>query len=342
MSERWLLTLAVTLTGCTASDAVPRPTVASDTNARRSDAGARRLQFSYSVELDPLPAGAGPVDVFIPLARSDSHQRIQHSVTASMPGVEGDELRYGNRFWHGHLDRSPGEPIEILVEYEVERTPFRVDRRRAGSAREHTAGEKRQLSLFLGPNERVPVAGELVGRVRADLPIDASTPPLERARAIYDHVIDTMEYKKVGTGWGNGDTQWACSERYGNCTDFHALLISLARAEGIPARFEIGFLVPDDREGEIAGYHCWVELHLGGIGWFPIDAAEAWKHPEDRDLYFGAQPADRLQLSVGRDLELGTGHETGRINYFVYPHIEVGGRIVTNYRTRFTYRQVRR
>jgi transglutaminase-like putative cysteine protease len=78
--------------------------------------------------------------------------------------------------------------------------------------------------------------------------------PAERARAIYDWVVENVEYKKVGTGWGNGDTFWACSERYGNCTDFHALFISLARTEGIPARFEMGFPVPDSRpSGEIGG-----------------------------------------------------------------------------------------
>ena len=37
-------------------------------------------------------------------------------------------------------------------------------------------------------------------------------------QAIYDWVVDNVEYKKVGSGWGNGDTFWACSERYGNCT----------------------------------------------------------------------------------------------------------------------------
>jgi len=173
--------------------------------------------------------------------------------------------------------------------------------------------------------------------VRADIPANDGT-PLGKARAIYDYVIDTMEYKKSGTGWGNGDTYWACSERYGNCTDFHALFISLARAEGIPARFEIGFPIPEDKPaGKVGGYHCWVELYIEGTGWFPIDASEAWKHPENKDLLFGTQPADRIKFTEGRDLELGEGHVTGPLNYFVYPHLEIDGAKSKDFTTTFSY-----
>src|SRR5256886_4489847 len=150
-----------------------------------------------------------------------------------------------------------------------------------------------------------------------------------------------MEYKKVGTGWGNGDTFWACSARYGNCTDFHALFISLARAEGIPAKFEIGFPIPEDRtSGVIDGYHCWTEFHLPDVGWFPIDASEAWKHRERRDLYFGTQPADRIQFTIGRDLELGDGHTTGPLNYFIYPHVEVAGKRLDNVKRSFRFSEI--
>src|SRR6266511_318482 len=134
---------------------------------------------------------------------------------------------------------------------------------------------------------------------------------------------------------------WACSKRYGNCTDFHALFISLARADGIPAQFEIGFPISEDRtSGVIDGYHCWTEFHLPGVGWFPIDASEAWKHKERRDLYFGTQPADRIQFTIGRDLELGDGHTTGPLNYFIYPHVEVAGKRLDNVKRSFRFSEI--
>lgn len=139
--------------------------------------------------------------------------------------------------------------------------------------------------------------------------------------------MENVEHKKVGTGWGNGDTFWACNARYGNCSDFHSLFISLARSEGIPARFEIGFPIPeDDAGGEIGGYHCWVQYYLPETDWFPIDASEAFKHPEKRELFYGTHPADRIHFSTGRDLRLGDAHRDAPLNYFVYPYVDVEGR----------------
>ena len=106
---------------------------------------------------------------------------------------------------------------------------------------------------------------------------EGKTTPLDKARAIYDYVFTTMRYDKTGTGWGHGDVLYACDAKKGNCTDFHSLFIAMARSQGIPARFEIGFpLPPDKHSAEIAGYHCWSDFfeptawmgsggHLGGV-----------------------------------------------------------------------------
>lgn len=56
------------------------------------------------------------------------------------------------------------------------------------------------------------------------------------ARATYNHVVATVKYNKTGKGWGRGNLYYACEERRGNCTDFHAIFIGYARALGIPAK----------------------------------------------------------------------------------------------------------
>jgi transglutaminase-like putative cysteine protease len=196
---------------------------------------ARTFAFTYEAEVPAQPAGTGPIDVFIPLAVSDAHQSIlRRDVKASISGREAIESRYGNMFWHGHVDHSDGKPITVVVDYIVQRRTFEQQRLTSSAIRAYSQSERKELALSLGPDRLVPIDGPLIDRVRAELP-QTDPSPLARARAIYDYVIDNMEYKKVGSGWGNGDTFWACSARYGNCTDFHALFISLARADGIPA-----------------------------------------------------------------------------------------------------------
>jgi hypothetical protein len=287
----------------------------------------RTFAFSYRAVIGPIEAGSGPVHVFVPLARESDHQRIvSERVEASVPGRVATEERYGNRFWHGSLDVSTGEPITVSVETAVERRVFHRDPP-AGGSRGLADAERADFARFLRDNERVVVAHEVLDPILAEVRRLADGPDLAAlARASYDWVVDNLEYKKVGAGWGNGDTFWACSERYGNCTDFHALFVSLARTHGIPARFEIGFPVPErESEGTIGGYHCWVEFYLPETGWFPIDASEAFKHPERRDLFYGTHPADRIHFTTGRDLRLGDHHRSGSLNYFIYPHVEVGG-----------------
>ena len=295
--------------------------------------GGRRFFFDYEVEIAARAPGGGAMHVFLPIARDTVGQRI-HEVRVDSPvaGRIETEPVYGNRFWHAEIPADHLGPIPIKVAYDVERRILR-----AGDE----PGDAKEAERFLASNERVVVGHPILDPIlRAIERRSPGEDKAARARAIYDWVFENLEYKKVGTGWGNGDTFWACSERYGNCTDFHSLFISLARTEGIPARFEMGFPIPVGRdEGTIAGYHCWVEFWLPETGWFPVDVSEAYKHPEKRELFFGVQPPDRVHFSTGRDLRLGSGHRDRPLNYFIYPYVEIAGkRADVALRTRFRFR----
>lgn len=294
----------------------------------------RRFEFSYRMLAANFPA-AESVDIYIPLPAEDHSQRIiSRQFRSSLPGKAGFESRHGNRYYHIHRPANINNPIDAELTWVVERR--RVTRTPASLA---TAVRDR----YLAPNRLVPVGhailDPILAEVRADRVDDTAA---STARAIYDWVVDNIDYRKIGTGWGNGDTFWACSERYGNCTDFHALFIALARTEGIPARFEIGFPIPEGRtEGRIAGYHCWVKVYLAGEGWVPIDASEAVKQPEKRELFYGTHPADRIHFSTGRDLVLTAANAVQPVNYFIYPYVEVGGKPWrVNLETVFSYREL--
>jgi transglutaminase-like putative cysteine protease len=182
----------------------------------------------------------------------------------------------------------------------------------------------------------VPVTGlpaDLAAKVT-----QGKTQPLDKARAIYDYVFTTLSYDKTGTGWGRGDVLYACDAKKGNCTDFHSLFIAMARSQGIPARFEIGFPLPADKySAEIAGYHCWSDFYVDGKGWIPVDISEAWKHPEKRDYFFGSHDVNRIQFSRGRDLRLNPVQDGKPLNYFVYPYVEVDGKEFPNVALQFSF-----
>src|SRR5438874_14051 len=127
--------------------------------ARAEQDSARTFSFTYEAEVPAQPAGTGSIDVFIPLAVSDAHQAIlRRDVKASIPGRETIESQYGNKFWHGHVDRSDGKPITVVVDYIAQRRVFQQERLASSDIRAYSPNERKELARSLGPDRRVPIS----------------------------------------------------------------------------------------------------------------------------------------------------------------------------------------
>jgi transglutaminase-like putative cysteine protease len=210
----------------------------------------------------------------------------------------------------------------------------------AGKAAQDAPLSKAEMARYLQADKLVPLGGVIADLSRQAT--EGATDDLDKARRIYDYVVATLRYDKSGTGWGRGDAIFACTAKHGNCTDFHALFIGMMRAAGIPARFEIGFPLPEDKEqGDIPGYHCWAEFYLQGFGWVPVDASEAWKHPDKRNYFFGAHDDNRVLFTFGRDLRLSPSQKGDPLNYFIYPYAEQSSKAFDQLRDHFAFRDTR-
>jgi transglutaminase-like putative cysteine protease len=295
---------------------------------------SRHFTFHYAFTVRNLSAGK-KVRIWIPAAQSDAYQDVKViSAQGDLPLKKSAESKYGNQIYYAETNTAQPE-LHFAVEYEVTR--------HERLALAETAPHVTAVSLSsierqqdLQPDALVPVTG-----LPADLAVKVTQgkpQPLDKAHAIYDYVFTTMRYDKTGTGWGHGDVLYACDAKKGNCTDFHSLFIAMARSQGIPARFEIGFpLPPDKHSGEIAGYHCWSDFYIDSKGWIPVDISEAWKHSEKRDYFFGAHDVNRMQFSMGRDLRLNPPQDGKPLNYFVYPYVEVDGQEFPNVVLAFSF-----
>src|ERR1700735_1671879 len=298
---------------------------------------SRHFTFHYSFTVKNLSAGE-KVRVWIPAAQSDSYQEVRIvSAKGDRPLKKTSESKYGNQIYYAETTSAQPE-LHFDIEYEV----VRHERVALGQNAPHVV--RASLSFTekqqdLQPDVLVPVTGlpaDLAAKVT-----QGKTGSLDKARAIYDYVFTTMKYDKSGTGWGHGDVLYACDAKKGNCTDFHSLFIAMARSQGIPARFEIGFpLPPDQHSAEIAGYHCWSDFYIEGKGWIPVDISEAWKHPEKHDYFFGSHDVNRVQFSMGRDLRLNPAQAGKPLNYFVYPYVEVEGEENPNVSLAFSFADI--
>ena len=140
-----------------------------------------------------------------------------------------------------------------------------------------------------------------------------------RLKVSQDQLVEKQN-KKESYAYGNGNATYACDIGVGNCTDYHSYFMSLSRTMDVPARFHMGFNVPDGIEGSIGGYHCWSDYHVDGEGWYPVDISEADKDPSKIDFFFGKLDCNRVEFTTGRDLELH--NYTKYVNFFIYPLIE--------------------
>jgi len=299
---------------------------------------SRHFTFHYGFTLKNVPAGE-KLRIWFPEAHTDDYQEVKViSATGDLPLKKTHESKNGNEMYYAETGKAKQAELHFEVVYDV----VRHEHLTLGLERPHLAEvhlSEKQRQEYLEPDKLVPVTG-LPAQLAVNVTQGKMT-PLDKARAIYDYVFTTMRYDKTGTGWGHGDVLYACDAKKGNCTDFHSLFIAMARSQGIPARFEIGFpLPPDKHSAEVAGYHCWAEFFEPEHGWIPVDISEAWKHQEKRDYFFGAHDANRMQFTVGRDLELTPRQEGAPLNYFVYPYVEVAGKEYSNVALTFSFADV--
>jgi hypothetical protein len=298
----------------------------------------RHFSFHYGFTVKDIPAGE-KVRIWIPAAHSDAFQTVKIiSATGDLSLKKTHDSKHVNEMYYAEAPKAKQVEMHFEVVYDV----VRRERLTLGVYSPHLEAVKlddRERKEYLAPDALVPTTGlpaELATKVT-----EGKATSLDKARAIYDYVFSTMRYDKTGTGWGRGDVLYACDAKKGNCTDFHSLFIAMARSQGIPARFEIGFPFPSDKHsGEIAGYHCWADFFEPQHGWIPVDISEAWKHPEKQNYFFGAHDANRMEFTMGRDLELSPKQDGKPLNYFVYPYVEVAGKEYPNVSTAFSFADI--
>lgn len=298
---------------------------------------SRTFQFTYETTITGLKPHQ-EAKVWLPIPVSNDDQKVE-IVSRNWPTATAFKMarepQYGNEILFLDAKANAEGNIPVKLTYRV--TRFEVKGERSRTMEE----DAEHLKRFLQADALVPIAGKPLDLIKdRKLPAD----PMGKAKVLYDVVNNHMRYSKEGTGWGNGDAVWACDSKYGNCSDFHSLFISLARANKIPAKFEIGFPLPPKRgEGKITGYHCWAKFKPEGKGWVPVDISEANKDPKMKDYYFGNLTEDRVAFSTGRDIELVPKQAGKPLNYFIYPNVEVDGKPYPKdkIKNQFSYKDVK-
>lgn len=296
----------------------------------------RAFEFRYGVVLDKIPAEAFDVKIWIPQISEKPHQIVEEITVVPTEGAQQtSDKTYGNKILYYSVNPKEQDSFRAEIRYRVKRYELM---NKPGMRTFDRKDEPEDLSKYLKSNRLVTLSPR-VKKIAAQV-TEGKENTLEKARAIYDYVFENVVYDKKTPGWGQGDTERVCVLGAGNCTDFHSLFISLARASGIPAKFIIGFPLPDSTQGKIGGYHCWAAFYEEELGWVPVDISEAWKDKTKKDYYFGAIGAGRVEFTSGRDIVLEPAQEGEPLNYFIYPYVEVDGKPFKDFGISFSFKDL--
>lgn len=287
-------------------------------------AQSRSFIFNYNITITDIKPGAGELKVWIPYPAETAYQTVEDfKINTDASYFLTQDKEYGNKMLCCSIKplQNQNRSVNIKMQYKVKREEFSNKPGDNPALKEFPALIDKEK--YLAPSRLVTISPR-IKKIAREIVKDKKT-TVEKAKAIYDYVITNVEYDKSSPGWGNGDTERVCDVKKGNCTDFHSLFISLARASGIPARFVIGFPIPEGASGEVEGYHCWAEFYADGFGWIPVDASEAWKDRSKYDYLFGTIDENRIEFTNGRDIPIAGAHGEKLLNYFIYPYAELDG-----------------
>jgi transglutaminase-like putative cysteine protease len=216
------------------------------------------------------------------------------------------------------------------------------------SAPSKTPNENRaDLEYFLRPTNLLPTDG--IVKTRATEITSNSKTDVEKARAIYEWIVDNTFRNPKTRGCGVGDIRFMLESRDlgGKCADLNALYVGLARAAGLPARDVYGIRVGKSELGYKSlgastetitkSQHCRAEVYLSDFGWVPVDPADVRKvvleeppgnRPLDDDMVkrarvrlFGSWEMNWMAYNFAHDVALpgSTGDPMG---FFMYPQAE--------------------
>lgn len=332
-------------TGCAvaAASLLPRSAFADATFAPKPGAW-RSFEIMTRVE---LPSGDAQAWVPVPTVNeADWFESLDSTWT-----IEGGEASlvtepdYGSKMVHARWASSVEKPVLEVVS-RVRSRDRAVDLSSAGSAKTLSQADR---ALYLKATDLIPTDG--VVKETSDTITSGKTADVEKARAIYEWVVENTFRNASTRGCGVGDiaAMLRSGTLGGKCADLNALYVGLARAAGLPARDVYGVRLAPSKFGykslgagsEVItkSQHCRAEVFLDGFGWTPVDPADVRKvvleEPPGklaiddpkvaaaRQALFGAWEGNWLAYNFAHDVAL-PGSSGPKLGFLMYPQAEIG------------------
>src|ERR1043165_5406118 len=165
-------------------------------NREYQRAGAtRKFSIEYVGKVLEIPSGAKKLRVWIPAPQSSVVQKIEQLEFTPKAQLAA-ESKYGNQVAYWEIE-TPASPLEVKMKFVCTREEIRMDLPRLKT----DAKESSEASVVFRQPDRLVIVDNEIRKLAAEITA-GKTATLEKARAIYDYVLNKMTYAKNHPGWG--------------------------------------------------------------------------------------------------------------------------------------------
>jgi transglutaminase-like putative cysteine protease len=330
---------------------------------------ASRFAFAQQLPFDPKPAAwrtfelvsrveiakpAGATKIWIPLPSVDSD--YQKPIADSWTGNAGSASVVSDGKYGAKMLRAEFRDGETMPWVEVTSRFQTRDRSLDFARRSDVRLSPEERAFYTAATSLMPTDG-LVRKTALEATKGAKT-EMEKARALYEWIVDNTfrDPKTVGCGRGDVKVMLETGNLSGKCADLNALYVALSRSVGLPARDVYGIRVAKSQfgyrslgagtENVTRAQHCRAEVFVNGSGWIPVDPADVRKVvleektsvitladpvvPPVRSKLFGAWEMNWLAYNDAHDVKL-PGGQGEMLGFLMYPQAETGGNRVNPY-----------
>jgi transglutaminase-like putative cysteine protease len=325
--------------------------------------------FAQQLPFDPKPGNWRTFELVtrVEIAKPAGETKIW----VPLPSVDSDYQKTGTDSWTGNTTSarivSDGKygAMMLMAEFGPNETApwvevtsrFQTRDRHLDFAQRNPAKlSAEERAFYTAATSQMPVDG-IVRKTALEATKGAKT-EMDKARALYEWIVDNTARnpKTVGCGRGDVKVMLETGDLTGKCADLNALYVAMARSVGLPARDVYGIRVAKSQfgyrslgagtENVTRAQHCRAEVFVNGSGWVPVDPADVRKVvleekpaptnladpvvPPVRSRLFGAWEMNWLAYNDAHDVKL-PGSKGEALGFLMYPQAETGGNRVNPY-----------
>jgi transglutaminase-like putative cysteine protease len=229
--------------------------------------------------------------IYLGVPESLEHQEVLSASYSPEPSAYMEDV-FGQKIAEFLSPRvPPGSEVTIHAEFVVRlwHINYTIDPDEVGTLSDIPFSVSR---LYLVDGDKYDIYSPVVRSSLVEA-IGDETNPYLMAVAIHDYVAERITYGSGPDGWAAAPLVLEAGE--GSCSESTFCVVALARAAGLPARYQGGTAPRAD--GVDTDGHRWAEIYIPGYGWVPFDATRDDEDDEARHWYVASRP---VMLTVVR------------------------------------------